>query len=479
MEKLPSARNMGSATAAAKACLAAQEALGPDLVSLAPVNQTIVGVNWSETCWEAPSCVVQPSSAGLVSVVLRIILQFQVLFAIRSGGHSPNPGWASIGEPGMLIDLSRLDAVSINADASLVSVGPGQRWGNLLAALDPYNVTVVGGRLPGLGVGGFLLGGGFSYFSGEYGLAADNVRNFEVVLGNGSIVEANAQVNPNLFWALKGGGSNFGIVTRFDLATIPIHTVYAEIQTYAAAESAAVLRALAAWQLGTGASDVRATVVAISSLSGTTVGFIYSQPVATRPGAFAAFANIPVLATVLPPTNLSALALVEAAAGLANLAPQRHDYRAATTHVHADLYVDMFNFWAERAAAVHRKTGANQTFVLQPLTPNLVQQGIDKGGNPLGLRPSNLSWWTTLIDWRDAADDDIVRGVSIATTEEWKKRSGERFLYMNDCSRDQNPLPGYGADNVAKLRAVSRKYDPHQVFQRLQQDGFLLRKTNV
>jgi hypothetical protein len=72
-----------------------------------------------------------------------------------------------------------------------------------------------------------------------------------------------------------------------------------------------------------------------------------------------------------------------------------------------------------------------------------------------------------------------VRSVSIATTEEWRRRTGgEAFLYMNDCSRDQNPLPGYGPDNVARLRAVARKYDPHQVFQNLQQDGFLLRKDS-
>ncbi|KXX73295.1 Bifunctional solanapyrone synthase [Madurella mycetomatis] len=479
VEKSPLIQNTNPATAAVEACLAAQEALGTDSVSLAPINQTIIDVNWSEACWKAPSCVIQPSSAQILSVVLQIIWQFQVLFAVRSGGHSPNPGWASIGQPGILVDLSRLDAVSINADASVVSVGPGQRWRNVAAALDPYNVTVVGGRLPTLGVGGLVLGGGFSYFSGQYGLAADNVRNYEVVLGNGTIVEANSQVNPDLFWALKGGGPNFGIVTRFDLATIPVHTVYAEVLVYATVETPSVLRALAAWQLSAGASDVRATVVAISSLSGTTVGFVFSEPVARRPDAFAAFADIPVLETALPPANLSAIQLMEVAAALVNDARQRHDYRSVTTQIDGDLYVDMFNFWAERAASVYDKTGANQTFVLQPITPNLIQQGIDNGGNALGLRPSNMSWWTTLVDWKDANDDDIVRGVSIATTEEWKKRSTMEFLYMNDCSRDQDPLTSYGAHNVAKLRAISKKYDPDQVFQRLQHDGFLLRKTNV
>ncbi|KAK3302658.1 uncharacterized protein B0T15DRAFT_562614 [Chaetomium strumarium] len=475
--KAPPNCKPGSPAAAAEACLAIQKALGSEFVSIAPANQGLVDVNWSASTWQAPSCVVQPTSAQLLSVVLRIIVQFQVLFAIRSGGHSPNPGFASISQPGLLLDLARLDSISVSADASEVSVGPGQRWGSVAAAVDPFNVTVVGGRLPDIGVGGLVLGGGFSYYSNQYGLAADNVRNFEVVLANGSIVEANAHSNPELFWALKGGGSNFGIVTRFDLTTIPVRHVYAEILVISSDETPAFLRALAAWQLGPGGSDERATVIAVSTISGTTVGFLYSQPVATRPAAFAAFANLTVLATALPPTNLTAPAMMAAAAGQTSKAPLRHDYRAATTHVDGELYVDMYRFWAARAAVVHRQTGANQTFVLQPIAPSLVQRGLDRGGNALGLRPSHMAWWTTLIDWEAAAHDDAVRSVSIATTNEWKRRSKADFLYMNDCSRDQNPLPGYGAANVARLRAIAKKYDSAQVFQKLQHDGFLLRKV--
>ncbi|EAQ84426.1 hypothetical protein CHGG_08440 [Chaetomium globosum CBS 148.51] len=479
-KRCPSSGHSDPATSAAEACLAAQQALGPDLVIIAPVDQSFIDVNWSETCWAAPSCVVRPTSAQLLATVLRIIVQFQVLFAIRSGGHSPNPGWASIGEPGVLLDLSRLDTITVSDDASVVSVGPGQRWGGVVEALDSHNVTAVAGRLTSLGVGGLLLGGGFSFFSGEYGLAADNVRSVELVLGNGTVVEASAQENPDLFWALKGGGPNYGIVTRFDLFTIPIQKVYAEVVFYAPADTPTFLRALADWQLKAAASDPRATVIAVSTLGGTTAGFIYSQPVTARPDIFAAFSDIPVLAAALPPTNLSPLELMEVSAGQVGWTANRHDYRGVSTQIDGDLYVDMYNFWAERAADVYSKTGANQTFVIQPITVNLAKQSADKGGNALGMAPSSsMSWWTTLIDWENAADDDVVRSVSIATTEEWKKRSTVELLYMNDCSRDQDPLRSYGAENVAKLCEVSHKYDPGQVFQKLQHDGFLLRKLGV
>jgi hypothetical protein len=89
--------------------------------------------------------------------------------------------------------------------------------------------------------------------------------------------------------------------------------------------------------------------------------------------------------------------------------------------------------------------------------------------------------WTTLIDWENEADDDLVRSVSIKFTERWEKRGQELgvylpFVYMNDASRDQNPLASYGSENLARLVEVSQKYDSKRVFQTLQNDGFLLSK---
>lgn len=139
----------------------------------------------------------------------------------------------------------------------------------------------------------------------------------------------------------------------------------------------------------------------------------------------------------------------------------------------------------------------------------MIQRGIDMGGNPLGIPEGDqqckfkirkglvlpprafrltpfffflfFEGWTTLIDWTDEKDDDKVRSVSIETTEQWEKLGKERdldvpFVYMNDASRDQNPLASYGSDNVAKLKDVSQKYDPKQIFQTLQNSGFLLSK---
>ena len=107
-------------------------------------------------------------------------------------------------------------------DRKLASVEPGAAWKDVYYdLLHDGNVTVTGGRDGGVGVGGFLLGGGISYYTGRNGFGCDGVINFEVVLANGSIVNANVDENRDLWKALKGGGLNYGIVTRFDLHAMP------------------------------------------------------------------------------------------------------------------------------------------------------------------------------------------------------------------------------------------------------------------
>ncbi|KAI4251236.1 MAG: hypothetical protein L6R42_008459, partial [Xanthoria sp. 1 TBL-2021] len=355
----------------------------------------------------------------------------------------------------ILIDLQKLNQIQISQDKKVASLGPGGRWGDVLAALDPYDVSVIGGRIPQVGVAGVILGGGLFHFSGEYGLAGDNVKNFEIVLSDGTVTTANADRNPDLFWALKGGGANFG--------TVP-----------------AILDAFAEWQ-DKGASDVKSTVALIIAPEAATVGLIYSAP-ADKPEAFGPFYSIPPATVAVPANNGTVLSLTNILGTTFSNAPQRHDYRGASSKVDVQLYKEVYTFWREQAVAVHEATGANMTFTLQPIPVNLVDQGIAKGGNPLGLPRVNHQWWTTLVDWNNAEDDEKVRAVPIATSEKWKELGEQRgsyipFLFMNDGSRDQSPLSLYGAENVARLKSVSRKYDPSQTFQTLQGNGFLLSKV--
>lgn len=102
---------------------------------------------------------IKPSSTSDVSVSVKIIDYFEVKFAVRSGGHSPNPGWSSIGDEGILLDMHTMNQVNLSSDGTVASVGPGARWGEVIASLDPQRTSVIGGRLPHVGVGGLILGG--------------------------------------------------------------------------------------------------------------------------------------------------------------------------------------------------------------------------------------------------------------------------------------------------------------------------------
>ncbi|KAI0096162.1 FAD-binding domain-containing protein [Nemania sp. FL0031] len=458
------------------ACLAAQLSLGQDNVDVSPINQTLASKNWSQTCVFKPHCIYKPPNTAAVSKAIKIVGFFQVKFAVRSGGHSPSPGSSNI-ENGVLIDLQSINQITLDADKKAVSVGPGARWAQVFDTLEAHKTSVIGGRIPDVGVGGLMLGGGFFHFSGEFGLAADNVKNFEIVLADGTITNANANDNTELFWALKGGGPNFGIVTRYDLYTVPVWSVWYRWDTYAIDKADAILDAMAKWQ-SEGASDLKSTVALIMSLDSIVVGLIYSAPT-DNPSVFAPFYEIQPVTPLVAPTNGTVKTLTDFLADTFSDKPLRHDYRASSSKIDAQLYKDVWNFWKGRAKEVRDATDANQTFTIQPIMKNMVEQGIAKGGNPMGIPSQDHQWWTTVIDWKNGSDDDVVRSVSIDTSNAWQKLGQERGLdlshiFMNDASRDQSPLTSYGKENVAKLKEIALQYDKDQVFQKLQNGGFLL-----
>ena len=140
-------------------------------------------------------------------------------FAVRSGGHTGFAGAANI-NGGVTIDLRLLNSIELNDDKSIASVGPGATWGEVYAKLDPLGLGVAGGRAAQVGVGGLTTGGGISYMSPRYGWTCDTVSSYEVVLADGSVVEAKEDnENADLLVALRGGSNNFGIVTRISLRT--------------------------------------------------------------------------------------------------------------------------------------------------------------------------------------------------------------------------------------------------------------------
>ncbi|KIJ23509.1 hypothetical protein M422DRAFT_92143, partial [Sphaerobolus stellatus SS14] len=161
--------------------------------------------HWASSSTQPSTCTVEPSTPQDVATIFTVVNQTRSEWAVKSGGHAFNPGFSST--PGVMVSLTRFNAINYNASSSSVEVGGGNIWDDVYAKLDPFGVTVVGGRVPGVGVGGFTLGGGYSWKTQKFGLACDNVLAFNLVTPTSQI--------------LTGGGNNFGIVTSFVLKTRP------------------------------------------------------------------------------------------------------------------------------------------------------------------------------------------------------------------------------------------------------------------
>ena len=132
------------------------------------------------TCWLVPQCILLPLSAAEVSKAILIVSFIGSQFSVRSGGRNANVGFSSVGEEGILIDLARLNEVTLSSDGTLAGIGPGNRWGRVYDILGASGKTAVGGRANDVGVGGFLLGGGLSYWTSIHGMAFNKVVNYEV-----------------------------------------------------------------------------------------------------------------------------------------------------------------------------------------------------------------------------------------------------------------------------------------------------------
>lgn len=158
----------------------------------------------------------------------------------------PVKGAASTNQ-GVLVVLTKMREMSMSADQSIASLGPGLTWFEVYNWIEPFGKAVLGGRYAPVGVSGFLLGGGISFYSGQYGWAASSVSNYELVTADGNILDVNSSSYPDLYWALKGGSGNFGVVTRFDIKTHPGPDVYAGTVTYASSVTPAFMEALEAF----------------------------------------------------------------------------------------------------------------------------------------------------------------------------------------------------------------------------------------
>jgi FAD/FMN-containing dehydrogenase len=172
-----------------------------------------------------PRLIARCANVADVIAAVRFGRKQELRTSIRSGGHN-GPGLA-LADDGLVIDLSPMKGLRVDPDRRTVRVEPGCTWGDVDHATHAFGMATVSGVISTTGVGGLTLGGGHGYLTRKCGLTIDNLMSADVVLADGRLVHASEEENPDLLWALRGGGGNFGVVTSFEYRLHPIHTVVA------------------------------------------------------------------------------------------------------------------------------------------------------------------------------------------------------------------------------------------------------------
>ena len=186
-----------------------------------------------------PALIARCASAGDVALAIGFAREHDLLIAVRGGGH--NGAGLGTCDDGVVIDLSGLKTIDVDPEARTVRVGGGCTWGEVDRATHEHGLAAPSGIISTTGVGGLTLGGGLGHLTRRYGLSIDNLLEAEVVLADGRQVTANAEEHPDLFWALRGGGGNFGVVTSFRFRLHEVHTVVGGPTFWPIEQSAEVL----------------------------------------------------------------------------------------------------------------------------------------------------------------------------------------------------------------------------------------------
>ncbi|KAL4921363.1 hypothetical protein BDW62DRAFT_219513 [Aspergillus aurantiobrunneus] len=442
---------------------------------------------WSNTEIMAPGCVFRPESPQQLGRAVALLAANHAHFAVRGGGHTGIRGANNI-DHGVLIVMSSLDTLELSDDQSILHLGPAyRRWEQVYSFLEPHGLGVAGGRLGPVGVPGLLLAGGINFYGNQVGFGCDTVVNYQVVLADGSVVDVNRDSHPDLFWALKGGSSNFGLVTRFDVQTVRSPLVFAGSYTVSEEHIDAFLKAIATFAANI--SDPKTHVVpALAPSPGSptlaSVILFYDSDDTAFPEVFKPFTDIPVYAS-----TLAFKTVAEFAAELGQMVYDNiNDVFVAGTvtgttfaELHRGISIINSTFF-ERLPKLYAQVPAEnlQSIQLdwQPIGKLWLDASAKAGGNALGLDPSKVYLaYAEVVEWKGPEYNEAVMQWVEETTEAINratKKAGlfDPFNYMGDAAGFQSIFPGYGAKNHQRLVEVAQRYDPSAVFQNLMPGGF-------
>jgi hypothetical protein len=439
-----------------------------------------------------PSCRIFPTTAQEVAIIIRAVKQYGVPFAVKGAGHGIQLGASNIAG-GIAIDLSQMSTTSILAsgahrqgqtngrgeeDGTIVEVGPGSRWGAVYDTLDRTGFAVAGGRLGDVGVAGYLLGGGISHFSGRVGWACDAVEYYEVVLSNGEIVNASIRERSDLFWALKGGSNQFGVVTKFGLRAWRQDAFFGGVVLYAPEMLGQVCDGIAAFNERSD-EDIHTAghfALVLRNKSGQDIemdaSFIFANSASNT--------SSPVFAKLDAVPNLWDFRDVYS---LRDQIPDGGDPRGyrqweatLTLKNSAEAMKAIFKIINDNTKKFSDRLGGDGFvgITLQPLT----KPYLAHSNNALGIDPSDapLLMHFLQIRWTDAADDDFFNKLGAEVFAEIEAvvtalGAYHPYRYINYAASFQDVFSSYGTQSKEMLLRIRNKYNPDDVFETLMPGG--------
>jgi hypothetical protein len=442
----------------------------------------VINYFWSKQQQAAkPHCIFEPEKPEDVSTLVLLSRATQCPFAVRSGGHAAFAGASSI-DGGITVTFEKMKKITLLEDKHFAAIEPGNLWFDIYTNLQEHNLAVVGGRVSGIGVGGLVTGGGISFFANSYGWACDNVISFELVTASGEIVTASTQHYPDLFWALRGGGSNIGIVTKFNLKTFPHGPLmFGGQRRFLEPSFPSVIDAFV--NLGiNAATDTKAAqfiAITLNAATNTKIAIAeleYADPV-PEPPIFAEYKAIPAFQDT---TQLNTLAYFTQQLNVSNPKGFRETFWTASSKLDKEMVQFVFDISFEEFANIIDVQGIVPANTLQIITVPQLEQMQKWGGNTLGLKPEDGPIFLINLStrWDKVEDDERVLRANSNVVRRMQEEAKRRdmvieYLYMNYASQYQDVIGSYG-ESAEKLRAVAKKYDPMEVFQKLQPGYFKL-----
>ncbi|KAK6215223.1 FAD binding domain-containing protein [Colletotrichum tabaci] len=493
----------GAVASSSSCCEALAKSLGHSVVAFPNGAAYKLSVGSYFSLKEAdlkPACIVMPNSAHDVSVAVRTltagadIWDGKCQFAIRGGGHTPFKGAANM-ENGIVLDLKNLPALGISVDHKTITMSPSQTWDQVTEQLDPFDLSTLGARVAGVGVGGAVLGCGTSFFSPRYGFICDVVEEFEVVLANGDIVQASANRHPDLWKALRGGANNFGVVTAITMKTFSqgkfwggqtFHDISTRKEHFKAHEDLASMHPYDPYVHYI--NDLVLSNATRSWFIGNSLQYTKSNPPVVEPEVFK-----PLLAIEQKPLfpggpsntirvdNVTSISREYAA--LATY-PKRWVFATVSFAPSADMMEVFFQIADKAFTPLLDLDGFAVAMAYQPI-PSVMSErngAVDSLG-PIQTQ-GNLIYvhlGVSVDEDEKDSDETIEKAVQqlVNDAEAKAKKMGlyRSYLQATYAESWQNPIERRSKSTLEELLATSKKYDPFQVFQKQVPGGFKLPKV--